>query len=278
MKMETLHKYSFSKIEKGIDFEEVIKRKGIPYQHVQNAGGRNYHLHIVINEDHPEWKWLENKSEEYEALNIFVTIFSRDEKLAAEWLVARPDKEAGYLEPKNNWDKQKKYICNTCGTFINDQTLRVNINKAPRSMDVFTLISENLMMVLPHVEKELIKQGLSGLELKDVFYYKTDEKIKEFREFRIINVAKPGLVGWDHLRLSPCPACGTVKYKCKQKGMMKYYRSVIPEGVDCFWGNEWWGEGLVAFQQIIVSNRVAKLFLEKGWKGVDFQPVELVEG
>lgn len=53
-------------------------------------------------------------------------------------------------------------------------------------------------------------------------------------------------------------------------------REAIPEGVDFVRTHEWFGaRSKAAYREILVSNRVARLVLEKGWKGVRFKVVVL---
>jgi hypothetical protein len=275
--MEILHKYSFSKIEKGRDFEEEIIRRGIPYERVKNVGVNTYHLSMVINEDHTQWQWLESRSKEYEAVNIFTTIFEKEETNSAEWLVANVNREAGDLEPADNISNQKEMSCKGCGIFKQSKPYRVSDLKPVRGVDVFNIIAENIIVISPAVEKELAKSKFTGFKIRELIDHKTGKPITEFRELVVPSISAAGMIGWEELKYPPCKICGTVKYKTKQKGMMKYLRSAIPAGVDFFLAYEWWGEGLIAFHQVVVSNRVAKLFLEKKWKGIVFQPMEVVD-
>ncbi len=55
---------------------------------------------------------------------------------------------------------------------------------------------------------------------------------------------------------------------------MKFKKGVLPNGTDFVRTKEWFGSGRIAFQEILVSNRVAQLFLEKGWKGFRLKVVE----
>jgi hypothetical protein len=276
--METIHKYSFSKNEK--DLEKLFTKNNIKVKRNRYIGGKEdeYSIEIAINESDAGWSLVDQKAEEFEALNMYVTIFSEDEKKKAEWLVARPDKESGRLEPRDEREKQKEWICLDCGTYQQTKPFRITDTKLPRGADVFTLVPMNVLLVSADVEKEIQKHDFRGYEIMDVILNKTVKPAKDFRQLFIPKVVESGMIGWEHLRQPPCKTCRTVKYLTKQKGMMKYRRSALPKGVDFFLGNEWWGSGWVAFHQIVVSNRVARLFLEKGWKGVDFQPVELVEG
>lgn len=50
----------------------------------------------------------------------------------------------------------------------------------------------------------------------------------------------------------------------------------MPTDVDFVRTDEWFGSGLIAFREILVSNRVARLILDKGWQGVRMKGVELV--
>ena len=53
--------------------------------------------------------------------------------------------------------------------------------------------------------------------------------------------------------------------------------STLPSNVDLVRTAEWFGSGRNAYREILISNRLATLILDNGWKGVDLKAVRLVE-
>jgi hypothetical protein len=53
-------------------------------------------------------------------------------------------------------------------------------------------------------------------------------------------------------------------------------REALLPDTDFVLTHEWFGHGLLAWREMLVSNRVANLILAKGWSGVRFKVVELV--
>ena len=60
------------------------------------------------------------------------------------------------------------------------------------------------------------------------------------------------------------------------KGKMYIKRDALSTNLDFIKTHEWFGSGLIAFRETLISNRIAQLILDEGWKGVRLKVVELV--
>ena len=60
------------------------------------------------------------------------------------------------------------------------------------------------------------------------------------------------------------------------RGVMYLARTALVSDVDILQTYEWFGSGHSAYREFLVSNRFAKLILEKGWRGIKLKVVELL--
>jgi len=96
------------------------------------------------------------------------------------------------------------------------------------------------------------------------------------RQLYVPTIANPSVVVEDDLERTICPNCGMTKYHPHMKGMMKIKREALLPDVDFQLTHEWFGHGLLAWRELLVSNRIANLILDKKWEGVRFKVVELI--
>jgi hypothetical protein len=71
--------------------------------------------------------------------------------------------------------------------------------------------------------------------------------------------------------------CGGIKYHVPYKSRLVHYsHDAFVRVPDIVLSAEWYGSGGAASQQVIVSNKVARLVLTQKWKGLELEPIELV--
>ncbi len=73
-----------------------------------------------------------------------------------------------------------------------------------------------------------------------------------------------------------CPKCGKVKYYPHKNGVMRFKKEALIPDTDFLKTFEWFGVGRFAFREILISNKIAQLILDKDWKGVRLKVVEFV--
>ena len=67
-----------------------------------------------------------------------------------------------------------------------------------------------------------------------------------------------------------------IRYYPHVRGKMYLDRNALTPGLDIMQSFEWFGSGHSAFREILISNRLARLIIERGWKGVALKVVEMV--
>jgi hypothetical protein len=129
----------------------------------------------------------------------------------------------------------------------------------------------------PSVLNVLEKHNIQGYEVWDAIIHKTDVPSKTVSQLFVPTVAEPALVEVDDLARETCHECQITKYHPHRKGWMHLRRSALPSDVDIVRSVEWFGSGRSAYREILVSNRLAALVLDNGWKGIALKAVKLVE-
>lgn len=282
--MEILHHISFNSLSSQ-DFLNSIVDLGVNLKIVELPGGGGRLISFDISESDPIWDTVFFYLKKYLGFDLYrggdivETYFSDDEIRNAEWLRVVPTFEQGYPQPKGNWPiKQLSLIniCSSCGIYEQNNSLR--LYKEPRlgSKSFMALIGLGELFGTPEVFSELKKFEARGCEAWDAIIHGTKQPSERVRQLYISEVCRPGLVNTEKARQVLCYKCGITKYYPHTRGLMYINRDSFPSGIDLMKTHEWFGSGLFAFREIIVSNRVAQLILDKGWQGIRLKVVELI--
>ena len=58
---------------------------------------------------------------------------------------------------------------------------------------------------------------------------------------------------------------------------MQVSAELLAEEVDLVRTHDWFGDGFEGHREIFATQRVARLILDRGWKGLHMAPVQIVE-
>jgi hypothetical protein len=277
--VEILHRISINS-KKDAGFMNAITKMGIEYKAIELPGGSSNLVTFVIDEADHNWTNVSPLLiKPFSAVNMVETRFSEDEIKKAEWLRLVSTFEQGYPQPKSNWPiKQLSYelTCTKCA--IHKQTNPMRLAKEPSlgRKSFMSLIWCGEIFCTPEVIQELEKIQAKGFEDWDVIIHKTSKASDRVRQLYVPEIASPGVIIGDEPERKICPVCGRIKYYPHVRGPMYLKKEVLLQDTDFILTNEWFGSGYVAWQEILVSNRVARLLLDMGWRGVRFKVVELV--
>ncbi len=281
--MDIIHRISIN--TKDRSFISRIAQMGIDHKSIQlPLNGGNF-VTIIIQESDPYWNTVlelvktQKRFEIYGEGDYFETIFSEIEIRNAPWLRLKSTFEQGYPQPKGNWPiKQSSYIliCTDCATY--KQTLPMRLAKEPHlgKKTFMSLIWAGEIFCKPEVFEGLNDIHARGYEKWDVIIHRTNEPSLTVNQLYIPGIAERGVIIDNYLKRNKCPNCGTIKYYPHEKGIMYLHREAVQSDTDFMLTNEWFGFGYISWREILVSNRVATLILDKGWQGVRFKVVELV--
>ncbi len=233
---------------------------------------------FVLSESNDQWPSIARLISTTGAVDIVDTYFSEEEVRSAEWLRLISTFEQGYPYPKGPWPfKQtgRPLLCPKCATY--SQTGPIQFYKEPNlgKKSFISLIWQNEIFCSPKVFHGLAEINSKGYEQWDAMIHKTGQASEKIQQLFVQNIAFPGvIVDYEHERIV-CPVCGVTKFNPHMRGVMQIRRESIVLDTDFMLTYEWFGHGLLAWREILVSNRVAKLILDKGWQGVRFKVVEL---
>jgi hypothetical protein len=275
--MELYHRIGFnSKLDN--EFLTTVVDRGIPYKSTLLPGGSSSLIVFEIYESDPNWEMVSKYIQSTNASNMLETIFSDEEIRNAEWLRLIPTFELGYPQPKSDWPiKQLSYEiqCPKCCIYRQINNMRMAKEPSLRNNSFMTFIWTRDAICTPEVIQGLEKIQARGYEVWNLINHKTNEPIENVRQLYVSGVTSPGLLMVDNLKRVICPECGTIKYNPHVQGIMHLKREALPPNTDFLMTHEWFGHGLLAWREILVSNRIANLILDSGWKGVRFKVVEI---
>ncbi|MFZ5910236.1 MAG: hypothetical protein ACOYYU_09500 [Chloroflexota bacterium] len=276
--MEIWHRIAINSGKDAI-FYNTITSIGIRYKSQELPGGKSKLIFFDIAESDPYWTEISKLIATYGASDIADTFFEDKEVRNAEWLRLVPTFEQGYPQPKLHWPlKQLSFeiICSSCA--LRQQISNMRIIKEPNlgKKSFMSLIWCGEIFCTSEVFESLGAIGAKGYEAWDVLLHKSEQPSSKVKQLYVPNIAHPGLIVGEELQSVKCPTCGTVKYYPHMKGAMQINRNALLSGLDFMLTSEWFGSGYIAFREILISNRIAQLILDKAWQGSRLKVVEVV--
>lgn len=280
--MEIIHHVSFNTLSSH-SMLGAIKDLYLKYKILDLPGGGGQLVIFDISETNPIWNTVFILLKEhigfdiYHSGDIYETYFSDEEIRSAEWLRLIPTFEQGYPQPKGNWPiKQQSLInvCPTCCTYQQNNPIRFYKEPALGQNSFMTLIGVGELFATNDVISNFMRMDAKGYETWNVIINKIGKVSEKVSQLYFPWITKPGLIDREEMRQVNCPNCGTIKYYPHKKGIMKFKREILIPGINFMRTYEWFGVGLFAFREILVSNSIAQLILDKGWKGVRFKVVD----
>jgi hypothetical protein len=278
--MEIWHRVGFNADAKP-DLKRAIDKLGIEYKLSPLPGHAIGMVYFDIVESDPQWKQVEELVRAKGASDVFNTVFAEEEILSAEWIRLIPAFEQGYPQPKEEmaW-KQITYEnqCPQCGVGYR-QKAPFRLAKEPRlgKHDFMCLYWTYTVFCAFKVLETLKDYQIRGCEVWEAIIHRMSQPSEVVSQLVFPNVAEPGLADGDKLQPETCPQCNITKYAHHRRGYMHLRQDALRSDTDFLLTQEWFGSGgYSGFREILISNRLAKLILEKGWRGVTLKPVEIV--
>lgn len=226
-----------------------------------------------VNEDHPNWRILQQLFCEWGAGDLISTKFSKSEIDFACWLELLPDWHHGYPQPNElefgyrdvTYDLAS--YCPTCGIGLKQ--------KAPFQMkgepkwgrngvlqlnwvfdEYFTTPQVFSSVFKPHGVDCRAVTNIKGVELETVVQLVAQEEI--------------GIATQD-LMEDRCSVCGQTKYLPVTKG---FFPSLISEpSAAMVKSKEYFGSGASAYKSVLISQAVARALADEKVRGISVRPV-----
>lgn len=274
--MQIWHRITFGHVD-GVD--TAIADMNIQPKRSPLPGG-GYLIHVDITESDPQWPQIAALAGQKKALDIYDTIFTHEEILNAEWIRLIPTFAQGYPQPEEDmaW-KQITYEdqCPKCGVGYR-QKAPFRLAREPRmgKHDFVCLYWTYTVFCTLKALETLKSHEACGYEAWGAILHRTGEPSRTVSQLRFPMITEPGLADEDKSQPETCPTCGITKYASHLRGYMRYKRTALRPDTDFQVTCEWFGSGgYSGFREILASNRVAKLILEQGWRGLALKPIEL---
>jgi hypothetical protein len=288
-------------------FWREIDRLGLDYE----RGDPNNVLRSSISvlnvvEDQAEWPEIERLIARYKlGTHLITNLFDMAELDAAEWLKLDALGHHGYPQPEDDFGyRQATYdltnSCATCniGGVQNAPFLLRSEFKAPHSqflqlnwvLDEFFLRSE--------AREGLRNAGITGIDFLTPLFHKKNQPSQQVAQM-VVRTTLPPSLGPTGLQPVTCkpqneewrsaqqtrpyvdpvgrPYCGKNKYQGMPKGPFRFDRKGFVGAPDVVKSHEWFGGGWSAHRLVIVSQKFRQTVLSAGWRGVRFEPIELVD-
>lgn len=257
---------------------------------------------LNITEDDPRWPEVERLCIEHRQIEQSNNIFTADELSTAQWLTMfalghhgypQPDDDFGYLEATYDLS----HFCPSCSIG--------KVQKAPFRLRAEPKASHSQFIQLNWVFDEffvrgearsgLLAGGLQGIEFVPAVLHRNGQSSDMVWQMKVDTVLTGGLYTEDlepvtckpHNEESKAgqppwtpndgPYCGRVKYHAAHKGALRFARQAFEGAPDVVKTTDWFGSGASAFRFVVVSQRFRRLVLMSKWRGVGFEPVELVD-
>lgn len=276
--MEIWHRITFNASSKQ-KFLDTIEDLEVKHKTLQLPGDGGLMVFADIAESDPNWPEVSRLISAIGAADLQETFFSEEEIRAANWLRMICVFEQGYPQPKMPWpfkQTDRELLCPKCAIYR--QIAPMRIAKEPhlgKKSFVHTILT-NEIFCTPEVFQGLEEIQAKGYESWDVILHKTGQISEKVRQLYVPSIASAGFIAEEDLGRVTCPKCGTTKYYAHMRGVMRIKKEAIVPETDFLLTHEWFGSGYLAWREILVSNRVASLVLDKGWQGIRFKVVEVV--
>jgi len=151
------------------------------------------------------------------------------------------------------------------------------------------------LFVRPEVSSVIKEVEISGLVFTPAIIHKKNQHSERVLQMKIDTVLGEGL-DTSGLQIVTCrqyneefdekqpskdrPSngkyCNRIKYHWQKKGPFKYDRHVFDGAPDIVKSREWFGSGASASRMIIASRRFRETVSKMKWRGVSFEPIELI--
>jgi hypothetical protein len=264
--------------------KQRLETAQIKYKASEDPSHKDFFISFDIAESHPFWKdiaklqrgpigWLKYGS-------IWDTYFSESEILSSEWSRIFVENVKKYPEPRSTWATDPANFdnfCKHCGTHVQARPFRIQREPNWGHFHFFTFFWGHAVFARKEVFDAFRRNKIRGGIRMDMVIHRTGVPTKDIFQLVPSNTTRGGLIAEKNIKMAFCRKCGNKKYSYHDRGVMRYRRDPIMQEVDVLYTNEWIGVGRKdAWREILVSNKLARLIIQQGWKGVRFKAVEIV--
>lgn len=263
--------------------EALLQRLEVKYKRGYSTLDPNRLTYLLTDIDEANPGWAELRPFVEPKQTFVWTEFSRDEIIQARWLSARSDHPIGYpYQDETRWDARfVKRGCSTCGVGWR-QIAPFQVAKEPRlgRYDFGSFHGAFELFAMPKVLNLFSTLRITGYEVWLLLVGREKDPSTRLSQVLTSLVAEPAMTdkSWEGepIERQICPDCGAVWYDYVRRGPMILKQSSLRDDVDFQLTHEWFGNGRTARREILVSERVAQLVVERKLHGLSLWPVMTV--
>ena len=277
--MKIVHRISIN-VRSDSKFATALHHMGVLSDEDVGAKARGM-VAFEIEESDERWHKVQALVKKHGGVHFTQTFFDKDEILQAELLRLVVIFERGYPQPETTWVSQKpnyNVLCPRCNIFQQVKNFQIKDEPNLGGNNFMTLLWGSPVLGSIETYDQLKESGIKGFEPWDVIIQKTSLTSEKIVQLKVTEETTRGLIDGEALGFEKCDDCGERKYYAHRRGVMEYRRDAITTNIDIMETAEWFGAGSKkSYKEVFISNRLARLILDQGWKGVMMKVVELAD-
>jgi hypothetical protein len=260
---------------------------------------------LFVYDDDPKWAMLRDLTTEHGVRVWHSPIFTSDDVASSAWLLAYATADAGYPKPEKDLGYRAATFdlsncCERCGIGkVQIRPFRLGAEPTSGRAHFFAPQLTHQVVLARHEVREVFEaEGVSGARYVPPLKHRTGAPLESVVQILPTTTLQAGLVAVVQEQVTCSPDdeemrsiltiaerrgagsygyCGRIKYHVPYRRLLvQYSREAFVRAPDIVLSAEWYGSGGAASQQVIVSNKVARLVLAQKWKGLELIPIEVV--
>lgn len=258
---------------------EILHHHTIKYKANTLPGDSSPLISFDIYNNHPAWVEIKALVDKHKISYLTKNIFSRKEIQEAKWCRLKPYHYIDYPQPEDEWQSTHFTYENydpKSGVF-SDQSKPFRIKDEPKSnkiRDFMTLYWTYVLLAKNEVIDVLKNKGVSNFDTFDVLLNTSGMPSRKLSQIIIPTITSATAKLSKHS--SPREYEYASKYLPHTVGVLEYSEKLLLETEDFLLSKEWFGDGSMAYREILVSQKVSNLVLENRWRGIDLEPIKIV--
>lgn len=256
----------------------------------------------ILDDENPVWKTFKDRLLDGPSVVSSRAVYSKEEFENAPYLEIIARGHHGFPQPERNFGYVKnvyeeKGYCENCGIGARQRApfrLRKEFGAQHSHFLQLNWVFDEFFVRNPVAEK-LIRSRVAGVSWQAPVIHKTGTPSTVVVQMVVENSLRPSLAtkGFQTVTCKPDneegtpkqsmsndednqPYCGRIKFHGKPAGPLRFDASAFQNAPDIVKTSEWFGSGGKAFRLVLVSQKVYRLITEAGWRGIEFEPVELL--
>jgi hypothetical protein len=273
------HKAMFNRFD-GEELFSYIFKNNLNYKTSSRSSGNDL-IFFTFNEDIANWEEIERMVKAAKSVETKDTFFSDEELLQCDWarLWVMNEKDYHIHTLDSSWRLNYfKDLCFACGSYVRQDRPYMIGSNSKLTKD-FISFGGTLDFATDqfHID-EMRKAGLTGFEVWSLIRKKDRSIFDGLKQIYIPGrTIENGYVDNNEKKPVICQKCGAKKYSYHNYGWMEIQAEALIGAPDFVQTFEMFGDGGLAFREILISKKAIHFFIEQKWKNIKLKGVKLVK-